>query len=120
MKKGFTLIEILVVISIIGVICATSFISFGKVNENNLQTQYNNKVEEFIDAAIVYIDSDENLRKIVYNNKGTVNVKLSVLKKEDLIKGNIINPLTKREFNYDSYVTIKYINKISGEFNIIE
>lgn len=120
MKKGFTLIEILVVLSIVGLLSATSFISFAKLNENSIEQDYNKKVETFMDAAVVYLDGDENLRKIVYNDKGSVDIKLQNLYGKGLIEGNIINPLTKEEFNYESYVTIKYDGKLSKEFNIVE
>ena len=120
MKKGFTLIEILVVICIIGVLSATSFISFAKINEKTTEQDYNNVVTSFITSAEVYIDNDENLRKIVYNDKGSVKVTLQDLYSKGFIKPNEKNPLTKKEFNSNSYITIKYTDKLVSEFNIIE
>lgn len=119
MKKGFTLIEILVVITLIGILATTSFISLGKVNDARIENEYNKKVENFIDAAEVYIDNNTDLREKVYN-KVQVNVTLNNLADKDLIEKNIINPYTNKVFNYDSFIEINYQEKLIVKFNIIE
>ena len=105
-KKGFTLIEIVGVIALIGMLCTTSYISLAKVSEAGINNSYNKTVETFYQAARVYVDNDPILRNQVYNEKERVTVKLETLKNEKLITGNIINPLTNQVFNHSSYVKI--------------
>ena len=104
MKKGFTLVEVIVVISLIGVICLTSFISYAKVSNASIESEYNTLINKFITASSVYIDNDENLRTSLYNDDNGIKVTLESLKNEGLIKGNIENPITKEKINYKSYV----------------
>lgn len=120
-KKGFTLIEILIVISLLAIITTSSFIAFRSVNENSKNNDYTRIVEEFKTTAEVYVDKNEELRKNIYNKEiNYYDVTLNMLLKDGLIENDIVNPKTNKKFNYDSYIRISYNNGLKKEFILVK
>lgn len=58
-NKGYTLVELMIAIVIIGIIMAMSFPSIRKLQERNMHEKYENYGEALIAAAKVYVDSYE-------------------------------------------------------------
>ena len=120
-KKGFTLIEILIVISLLAIITTSSFIAFRSINENSKNNDYTKLVEEFKTTAEVYVDKNEELRKNIYNKEiNYYDVTLNMLLKDGLIENDIVNPKTNKKFNYDSYIRISYNNGLKKEFILVK
>lgn len=85
MKKGFTLIEIIVSISVIAVLGVASFFGIRLVS-NNIKID---KLEEISDriltAAEIYIEKNKETRNQLYEKNNGVVIPLNVLKDEGLL-----------------------------------
>lgn len=107
-KNGFTLIEILAVITIIGVV---SLITMPVVQKNitkSRQQAYNNQIENIIKAAKDW--SSENLSNLPENNDEKLNISLEMLMSLGYVEDNLINPITDKYFSPDTVITIKRVN----------
>ena len=132
-RNGFTLIEMLVTISIILIISITGFITFNKILDNSKQKEYNRMVNEFETAAEVWLEKREDetltlnnnttiqkliLKQNLYNEKGTFyQLTLEKLADKGLIDNNLINPKSGQKFNYErNYVKLYYDeNEVDGK-----
>mgnify|MGYP001224693707 CR=1 FL=1 len=78
MKKGFTLVELLVVVAILGVLAAVGIVSFGgylgSAKEKSLQTNHNN-ILKFMESSILKCmlmsSTGEEARLPLKKNNGT-------------------------------------------------
>ena len=59
-KKGFTLVEVLAVIVIIGIVAMMASTGVMKVRENSLKKLLNSKIEELEASAILYGQENQN------------------------------------------------------------
>lgn len=85
MKKGFTLVEIILSISlivIIGVVSIGGFNLIAKKNKASKLEQINNLV---LDAATVYIETNEETKNQLYEDKNGVVIPLKALVAEGLL-----------------------------------
>ena len=109
-KKGFTIIEIIICISLLVVIGVGSFISIRVVN-NKIKNDKLEKIQDRIMNAVeVYIDNNKTVKNQLYDNRNGVVIPLNTLQNEGLIdlKG-IIN---KKD---DDYVVAVLGNEKPGE-----
>ncbi len=109
-KKGFTIIEIIICISLLVVISVGSFISIRVVN-NKIKNDKLEKIQDRIMNAVeVYIDNNKTVKNQLYDNRNGVVIPLNTLQNEGLIdlKG-IIN---KKD---DDYVVAVLGNEKPGE-----
>lgn len=84
-KKGFTLIEIIISISVITLIGVASIVGVRLVNKsikNNKLEDISDKIKE---AVSVYVETNENVKQQLYSNNNGIYVPLNVLKNEGLI-----------------------------------
>lgn len=96
-KKGFTLIEIIVVLIIITIIGVGSFVGVRVYNNNKTKNFYS----QFDDALSVYLaEHPEVYNNLSDNVEGAV-VTLTVLKNAGLIKDNIVD-LDGNKLDYDN------------------
>lgn len=119
-KNGFTLIEILAVIIIIGVV---SLITMPVVQRNitkSRQQAYNNQIDNIVKAAKDW--SSENLRNLPENNNEKLNISLEMLMSLGYLEDNLVDPLTDKYFSPDTVITIEknnnnYRYKVNVEFD---
>lgn len=83
-NRGFTLIEILVVVAILGMLGTVVTISLSNTLKNTKQNECNAFMEEVEDAACVYSGLSEKL--IICNRNNCPPISLDVLVSEGMIK----------------------------------
>ncbi len=89
MKKGFTLVELLGVIIILGVISLITFPIIDKSIKNGKEKSLEQVIHNIEKAAYEYSIKNELLYSTVYNK-----IELSTLISSGFLKENIINPIT--------------------------
>ena len=89
MKKGFTLVELLGVIVILGVISLITFPIIDKSIKNGKEKSLEQVIHNIEKAAYEYSIKNELLYSTVYNK-----IELSTLISSGFLKENIINPVT--------------------------
>ncbi len=87
-KKGYTLLEIIIVLGIITIIGVGSIVGVNIVNNKKIEKFY----DKFDDALSVYLEThNEVYTNLKENVEGSV-ITLEVLKNEGLISDNLIDP----------------------------
>ncbi len=104
-KKGFTLMELLVVISIIAVVGVASIISFGSIKDDTADEELKNKYIEIQRGASLYLDLHTTDQNWFIENK-KIDIKLSDLKSENYITSDLSNPVTGGKISEDYYVRL--------------
>lgn len=113
MKKGFTLIEIIICITLITIIGVGSFIGVKLVNDKIKTTKLEQITDKAIEAAQVYIETNKESYDQLYNNKNGVSLPLQLLVDKGLL--NIDNTdLTPKDLK-DEYVITFLGGTGSGE-----
>lgn len=103
-KKGFTLIEILVVIVLVSAISVTIGVNMSGMLERQTQKEINEYKETLEKAACVYAE----INNITYSSEVTVETLIN----EGLVKKDLKKPNTKDsvEIDKDKIVEIKWEN----------
>ena len=109
MKKGFTLVELLAVLVILGAIilvAVPSLISTNKASEENEYSECKTTIEN---AAEAYVESHPDKYADLKNGTTTsVTISTETLVSAGLVEGNMVNPQTgSRIINEASYVSVK-------------
>ena len=100
-RKGFTLIELIATIALLGIIVTISFVSIGKVIEQGKENDCKSLVSSIKSAATEYVSDNRYNRNFVNNNVKTSGTTLYVeISGTTLTSGNylsspIINPFNK-------------------------
>lgn len=81
-KKGFTIIEIIICISLLVVVGVGSFISIKVISKKQLVDKLNMISTKASEAAQVYIETNKNASNQLYNNKNGVSLPLQLLVNE--------------------------------------
>ncbi len=105
-KDGYTLIELLIVISLIVVVMVSTVIAFSSTVKNTEKNSFENMEKDILTAAEIYFTTDEGLNRIVYSGE-QIKVYISDLQASGLISDEIIDYKTNDIFNDKSYVTVK-------------
>ena len=118
-KKGFTLMELLVVIVIVAVVSVGATISFSTIDDNTAVKEKENKFKEIQKSASLYVDlSDQaTLNQFITDKK--LPIAFSILAAEnyidktveDPVTGNILFSTEEATTNNDVYYVMLYIEE---------
>lgn len=107
-KKGFTLVELIVAIAIIGIILILALPRIGKIKSDNSKREYEVYEDSIESAAKLYVDSHG--KDLFGNNEsGCITIRYSQLKESNLIKDFSSKDITCSNDN-ETYVEVRKIN----------
>jgi len=111
MKKGFTLVEMLAVVVLIGLLVVITVPSIKTIMNNAKEKSLEKQIDSIIESAKSW--SVDNIDSLTENN--TITVTIETLKKSGFLENEkVINPVNNKEMN--GCVDIKY----NSEFNQYE
>lgn len=117
MNKGFTLIELMAVVFILGIISCIAVIAVDKTIKDNKENLYKAQISNIEDAARAWGNAHINL---LPEEKGeAISIPLIVLKQDGLLIKDFKNPKNEDLFFDNMYIDISYE---SGNYiyNVIE
>lgn len=117
MKKGFTLIEMIAVIVLLGVLGLLAVTNVDKILKDNKQKAHDTQIENIIDGAKLW--ASNNVWDLPSADGEFVILSLSQLKDAGYVKSDIKDPLTNEEFNNDLQVKITVKNN-NYSYEIVE
>ena len=117
MKRGFTLIEIMAVIVVLGSIGLIALTAVDKVIKDNNEKAYQVQISNIEDATRVW--GANNLSYLPDNSGEVVSIPLIVLKRDGLVDKELSNPKTGETFPNDLYISISYREGIY-QYNVVE
>ena len=108
-KKGFTLMELLIVIVIIAVVSVAASVSFSNIDDETAGKELANTYKDIQRAASLYLDlHDSALEQFI--NESRVTIKISTLQEENYVSKDLVNPITGEDIDSSASVVI-YIEK---------
>lgn len=106
--KGFTLIEILGVLIILGVISLVTIPVVTNILRENKETLYQSQINNIKDSAKNFVA--ENIFDLSLENGSRLGITIGKLKDLGYLEPNVINSKTKKEFTDDTTIIIENIN----------
>lgn len=103
MKKGFTLVEVLGVLVILGVIMLLLVPNITNVTKKSKQQLYEMQIKTIKEAGRIFVTDYANILPIENGDSFTIELKL--LKDLDIINQNMQNPKTEKYFDDDMLIT---------------
>lgn len=117
MKKGFTLIELIAVILLLGVLSVIAVASIDRVLKENKEKAYNTQIENIKSSTEVWIG--KHIFEMPSNNSEYIIITLKDLKDDGLVSDDITNPMTKEQFDNSLQIKIT-VNNNNYDIEIIE
>lgn len=96
-KRGFTLVELLVTIILLGVIGAIIIYNMTSVSNNSKETEYERFVAKVKSAASVYADTFPEIFNELYVSKAYIYITLEDLVSNGLLDEDLTNPFTNQK-----------------------
>ena len=120
-KKGFTLMELLVVIVIVAVVSVGSTISFGTIDDTSAVKERINLFKDIQRSASLYMDLDEQTTINQFIEDGKIPIPFSILaaenyidkRIEDPVTGDVIADYSKNNGETEPYYVMLYIRRDS-------
>ena len=107
-RDGFTLVEMVIVVAILGILSGIGFMQFGTVQENSKKNADYTAAANLATAASLYmIDYPE---EITYEDDGTFDMSLDVLKEK-----GYINSIPKSQSQGDEFNIVIKKTEANGE-----
>lgn len=108
MKKGFTLIELITIIVLLGLLSILLVPNINKIINSSEEKGYNIQIKTIKDAAENFII---DYSEIIPSNLNSFTIELKLLKDLAFVDYNIKNPITQKYFSDDTLITLtKKIN----------
>ena len=106
-KTGFTLIELMATLVILGIVAFVVFPQVTKIINKNKQNAYKIQIEEIKKAAESWTLKKENIKNLPVKEGEELTLTLGTLKRSGDLNLNIKNPVTKELFPNDMLIVIK-------------
>lgn len=103
-KKGFTLVELLVTIILLGVIGAIIIYNMTSVSNNSKENEYERFVAKVKSAASVYADTFPDVFNELYVSKAYIYITVEDLVSNGLLDEDLLNPFTNQKIGLDEIV----------------
>lgn len=113
-RNGFTLVELLAVIVIIGLLSSITLTRVNKFSNERKKQDYNNMVKLVEKNTGMLVSSDDDIYKKVTNKLKNSNTKCSIsyqtLIDKDLVDEREKNPITDDYIDHNSYIIVSIDN----------
>lgn len=94
--KGFTLVELLAVIIVLGIVLSITMLSVSTQIQKSKEQSYKMQVDNILDSAVNWANANTELLPI---NSNPYILNLDTLQQEKYLSYDIINPKTKEVMN---------------------
>ena len=115
-KNGFTLVELLVTIVLLGVVTTVIIFNVTNISKNSKKTEYERFVASIKSSASVYADMNPEAFQDLYVNKAFIYVTVGNLIDSGLVDEKIKNPYTnekvKRKYKKLEEMWFQLTNKV--------
>ena len=99
MKKGFTIVEIILSIGLVVVIGSISIFSFNIIKKNNKEKTLESMSETIFNAVNIYLESNTDIKNQLYKNKNGLKIPLTTLENSGLVDfGSLSDDLDEGDF----------------------
>lgn len=105
-RKGFTLIELMATLVVLGIVAIVVFPQVNKLITKNKEAAYQVQIEEIKKAAEAWTLKKENIKNLPLNEGEQLTLTIGTLKRSGDLNLNIKNPITKELFPNDMLVII--------------
>lgn len=106
MKKGFTLVEVLGIMVILGIIMVMLVPNVMKTLKNGDEIKYNNFLDNIFLAAENYVQKNIEDFPELNTEGGTISISVGTLISERLVKEETINPRTNSQINNTDVIVV--------------
>lgn len=114
-NNGFTLVEVIAIIVIIAILALITVPIVDRIINEGREGTYESAVATILDAAYDYVQLKPSA--LPDSVDGAVSTfTLSDIKKEGLLKIELINPKTKAQFSNTSIIRVTYYAEYTGAF----
>lgn len=117
MKKGFTLIELMTVIFILGLIMTLAVVAVDKTIKDNKENLYQIQISNIEDAARTW--GNAHITLLPDDDGRAISIPLLVLKQDGLLDKELKNPNNEELFYDNMYIDISYEKGVYN-YNVIE
>lgn len=117
MKRGFTLIELMAVIFILGIISTIAVIAVDKTIKDNKEKLYKAQIGTIEDAARTW--GVKHIKYLPEKTGEAISIPLLVLKQDGILSSDFKNPKTDELFPNNMYIDIYYENGVYN-YTVIE
>ena len=105
-KKGFTLVELLVTIILLGVVATVIIFNVTNVSKNSKKTEYERFVASIKSSASLYADMNPEAFQDLYVNKSFIYITVGDLINSGLVDEKIKNPYTGENAGNDELIKV--------------